>query len=90
MKRNISSIERVGGWVIGSALIFVGVALIALGVTFLPVIGILAAIPLMAISLYFLNLKVEVDEVEEAREVVCEGNICWCPLPSVFSQGDTA
>jgi hypothetical protein len=73
--------NRVASMIIGAALAVTALVLIALGMTFLPVIGILLAVPVMGMSLYFLNPKVSVELVAEAAQVVCEGDVCWCALP---------
>ena len=73
--------NRVASMVIGAALALTALVLVALGMTFLPVIGMLLAIPVMAMSLYFLNPKVSVETMAEAEEVACEGDVCWCTIP---------
>jgi len=64
--------NRLASMVIGTALAMVGLIFIALGITFLPVIGILIAIPVMGLSFHFLNPKLSVDtlteEVKQAHE----------------------
>ncbi len=70
--------NRLASMVIGVALAVIGLVFIALGMTFLPVIGILLAIPVMGLSLYFLNPKVQVETAaEEAKEV--EPALCAWP-----------
>jgi hypothetical protein len=73
--------NRLASMVIGTALGLVGLIFIALGITFLPVIGILIAIPVMGLSFHFLNPKLSVDtlvdEVKEAREE----NVHYCTWP---------
>jgi hypothetical protein len=64
--------NRLASMVIGTALALVGLIFIALGITFLPVIGILIAIPVLGLSFHFLNPKLSVEtvveEVKEARK----------------------
>ncbi len=74
--------NRLASMVIGTALALVGLIFIALGITFLPVIGILIAIPVMGLSFHFLNPKLSVDTaVEEAKEAR-EENALSCSWPS--------
>ena len=63
--------NRLASMVIGVALAMVGLIFIALGITFLPVIGILIAIPLMTLSFNFLNPKFEVKEAREESSLAC-------------------
>jgi hypothetical protein len=72
--------NRLGSMVIGIALALVGLIFVALGITFLPVIGILIAIPVMMLSFNFLNPKLSVDTVaEEAYET----KVSYCTWPPV-------
>ena len=73
--------NRLASMVIGVALAMVGMLFIALGITFLPVIGILMAIPVMAISFYFLNPKFSVDTLGAEAEAVCEEGAPACMWP---------
>ncbi len=73
--------NRLASMIIGTALAVIGLIFIALGMTFLPVIGILFAIPVMGLSLYFLNPKVRVETVVEEAKAVYEGDVCWCAGP---------
>ena len=63
--------NRLASMVIGVGLAMVGLVFVALGITFLPVIGILIAIPVMALSFNFLNPKFEVKEACEESALVC-------------------
>jgi uncharacterized membrane protein YccF (DUF307 family) len=54
MSTTVSLASRLGGFVLGAVFILLGGMFIALGVTFLPIIGIIMAIPLLGLSLYFL------------------------------------
>jgi len=53
MKTKVTMAERVAYMIIGTALSIVGLILIALGLTFLPIIGIFAAFPVLALAFYF-------------------------------------
>ena len=57
MKRTISIPDRLAGMIVGLALITVGLGFMVLGVSFLPVIGILMGIPVLAIAWHFLSPK---------------------------------
>ena len=52
--------SRLGGLVLGAVFSLLGLMFTVLGVTFLPIIGIIMAIPLMGLSLYFLRPLVQV------------------------------
>ena len=75
--------NRLASMVIGMALAVVGLIFIALGITFLPVVGILIAIPVIGLSFHFLNPKLSVDtlteESQEAREEIAR----YCSWPAV-------
>jgi hypothetical protein len=72
--------NRLASMVIGTALAMVGLIFIALGITFLPVIGLLIAIPVMALSFNFLNPKLSVETVAEKSY---EESVCYCTWPPV-------
>ncbi len=57
MEGKVSIPDRIAGIIVATALIVVGLGFIVLGVSFLPVIGILLGIPVMALSGYFLFPK---------------------------------
>jgi hypothetical protein len=59
----------------GMALALVGSIFIALGITFLSVIGILIAIPVMMTSYNFLNPKLSADTVAEEAYAASS---CYC------------
>jgi hypothetical protein len=63
--------NRLASMVIGVGLAMVGLVFVALGITFLPVIGILIAIPVMTLSFNFLNPKLDVKEVCEESSFIC-------------------
>lgn len=73
--------NRLASMIIGVALAMIGMLFIVLGITFLPVIGILMAIPVMAISFYFLNPKFSADTLGGEMEVVCEEGAPVCMWP---------
>ncbi|MGA2228173.1 MAG: hypothetical protein ABSH41_27380 [Syntrophobacteraceae bacterium] len=73
MKTKVAMAERVAGMIIGTALSIVGLILIALGLTFLPIIGILVAFPVLALAFYFFRpgkwvITAETEAAPEARE----------------------
>ncbi len=73
MKTKVAMAERVAGMIIGTALSIVGLILIALGLTFLPIIGILVAFPVLALAFYFFRpgkwvITAETEAAPEAQE----------------------
>jgi hypothetical protein len=72
--------NRLASMVIGTALALVGLIFVALGITLLPVVGILIAIPVMMLSFNFLNPKLSVDTVAEES---CDASACYCTWPPV-------
>ncbi len=62
MEKTVSIPDRLAGMVIGVALLVVGLGFIVLGVTFLPVIGILVAIPVMGLAWRFMTPMAIVNE----------------------------
>ncbi len=71
--------ERFASAAIGGAALVVGFLLVVLGLTFLPIIGIIIAIPFLAISCCMFNpeVKVSVDEKEAAAAVHEEAEDAW-------------
>jgi len=63
--------NRLASMVIGVGLAMVGLVFTTLGITFLPVIGILIAIPVMTLSFHFINPKLEVEEAREESTLLC-------------------
>ncbi len=81
--------NRVASMVIGVGLALVGLVFVVLGITFLPVIGILIAIPVMALSFNFLNPKLEVRDGCEESAPVCSwpGKVGQSGLNSGLASG---
>jgi hypothetical protein len=73
--------NRLASMVIGTSLALVGLIFIALGITFLPVIGILIAIPVMGLSFHFLNPKLSVDTLVEEVKEADEEEVHYCTWP---------
>ncbi len=63
--------NRLASLVVGVGLAMVGLVFVALGITFLPVIGILIAAPVMGLSFHFINPKIEVEEAREENALCC-------------------
>ncbi len=61
MEKTISVSDRIAGIIIAVALTVVGVGFMVLGVSFLPVIGILMGIPVLGLAWRFLTPKAIVD-----------------------------
>ena len=57
MEKKLGSGDRIAASVVGLAFFIAGMSLMLLGLTFLPVIGVVAAMPLMGISLSFFHAK---------------------------------
>jgi hypothetical protein len=70
MEKTLCMMDRVAGLVLGTAFVLMGALFMVLGVTFLPVIGALIAIPLIGISLYFFRPQVQVTTTGERVLVV--------------------
>src|SRR5208337_4611557 len=62
MEKTVSIPDRLAGMVIGVALLVVGLGFMVLGVSFLPVIGILVAIPVLGLAWRFMSPKAIVNE----------------------------
>ena len=70
MRTKPAMAERVACMIIGTALSIVGLIMIALGLTFLPIIGIFVAFPVLALAFYFFRPAkwVIAAETEAAQE----------------------
>ncbi len=55
MKKAITVAERIACTAIGAGLFIVGLVFMALGVTFLPIVGVFAAVPVMFFAFQFLR-----------------------------------
>lgn len=76
MKKQISFTERLAGMVVSAALMTVGLIFMVLGVTFLPIIGIVIAVPVMLLSMHFLTPRVEIaPAVEECATDVAREEV---------------
>jgi len=64
--------ERMTCTIIGTALSIVGLGLIALGLTFLPIIGLLVAFPVLSLAFYFFRPGKWVITAETGTEPVME------------------
>lgn len=65
--------ERMACTIIGAALSIVGLGLIALGLTFLPIIGLLVAFPVLSLAFYFFRPGKWVITAESKTEAVETG-----------------
>ena len=76
MKTRITTAEKMACTVIGTALTVVGLVLIALGLTFLPIIGLLVAFPVLSLAFYFFRPgKWVITAERETEPVVAETGI---------------
>jgi hypothetical protein len=74
MNSYLSLTNRFASIVIGITLCVVSAIFAALGVTLLPVIGILLAVPVMSLAIFFLNTKMERRDLpKEEDTVLAEG-----------------
>jgi hypothetical protein len=86
MNRGYAIIERAASVVVAAAFMVIGLLLMVLGVTFLPAFGILAALPLMGISLHFLSLRPELSVAhaeKRAPAIIYLEHEDHCPWPPV-------
>jgi hypothetical protein len=89
MEKKPSILDRAATVVVAAAFFLIGFFLLMLGVTFLPVIGILTALPIMWLALRFLSPAVTISRAyEQAAVVVYAEHEAWCPWPPVC--GDNA
>jgi len=58
-------LNRVAGLLVGFAFIIIGMLLLLLGLTFLPVLGIIMALPMMRVSVTFLIPEESSDAADE-------------------------
>ncbi len=89
MASGLTTMERAASMILAVAFSIIGFLMMLLGVTFLPIIGILAALPVMGLALYFLNPELGViEETKEAHEwpdaVVHVQHADCCPWPPIF------
>ncbi len=77
MKTTISIPDRIAGIIIAAALIVVGVGFMVLGVSFLPVIGILMSIPVLGLAWNFLTPKAIVNSIAELADCREHGIPSW-------------
>jgi hypothetical protein len=86
MEKKPGMCDKVACKVVAMAFFIIGFFMMVLGVTFLPGIGLLIALPIMCLSICFLYPEVELAEShEQATEtpavvVQCEREL-WCPWP---------
>ena len=90
MEKHLTILHRAASVVVAVAIMAVGFLLLVLGLTFLPVIGILAGIPVMALSLSFLFPKVRVEETRTAEVAVCDETEGECPWPPAYSRPESS
>jgi hypothetical protein len=68
MNRGSRFVNRAARLVTGVALGAISLHFFALGVTFLPVIGVVIAIPMTGLALFFLNSKIEIANLMEKEK----------------------
>jgi len=72
MSTKVKMAERVACTIIGAVLSIVGLGLIALGLTFLPIIGLLVAFPVLGLAFYFFRPGKWVITAERETESVMD------------------
>jgi hypothetical protein len=87
MATKSSAGQKVAGLVVGMAIFVPGLFFMVLGVTFLPVIGIIMGLPIMALSIGFMmvSLRQEVESVE-VKEVVAQDAVAVAEMLSTAPQ----
>jgi len=91
MKRKPSILDRAAVVVVSAAFFLIGFFLLLLGVTFLPVIGIVTALPMMWLALRFLSPAVTIGRAhEQAAVTVYVEHEAWCPWPPVCGENAAA
>jgi len=84
METRYSMIDKAARVIVAAGFVTIAAMLVVVGCTFLPVIGILAALPVMAISLHFLRMAPRVLETGNEERAAYgyreQGNYCsWPP-----------
>jgi hypothetical protein len=64
MKKRLGVLHLLAGLVVGFAFTLIGMLLLLLGLTFLPVLGVLIGLPVLRMSWFFLCPKVPVDTAD--------------------------
>jgi hypothetical protein len=65
MEKRFGMLSRIAGLLAGFAFIFIGMLLLLLGLTFLPVIGVLVGLPVIRMACFFLCPEVPLDTAEQ-------------------------
>jgi hypothetical protein len=65
MEKRFGMLDRVAGLLVGFAFIIIGMLLLLLGLTFLPVIGVVMAVPVMGMSISFFRPEMPVETADE-------------------------
>ena len=79
MERRVNVIERIAGMIVAMALFVVGLFFMLLGVTLLPVFGILLGFAIIALSVYFYDL----DATAEHDVITLAEAETFCPWPPI-------
>lgn len=87
MEKGLNVLNRIAYGVVAVAIMVVGLLLLVLGLTFLPVIGILTGLPVLALSFSLLFPAVRVEERGEADAADAERLETLCPWPRSCSHG---
>ena len=91
MEKQLSILDRAAVVVVATAFFLIGFFLLMLGVTFLPVIGIIAALPMMWLALRFLSPAVAISRADEqAAGTAYVEHEAWCPWPPVCGENAAA
>jgi hypothetical protein len=90
MEKKPGMCDKLACKVVAMAFIIIGLGMMVLGVTFLPGIGLLIALPIMWLSICFLYPEEDLSEsheeaAEKASAIVYEEREYWCPWPPIPS-----
>jgi hypothetical protein len=65
MEKRFGMLNRLAGLLVGFAFIFIGMLLLLLGLTFLPVIGVIIGLPVIRMACFFLCPEVPLNTAEQ-------------------------
>jgi len=65
MEKRLGLLDRMAGLVVGFAFILIGMLLLLLGLTFLPVVGVVAGLPVIRMACPFICPEMPAETTEE-------------------------
>jgi len=87
MENRLRFLDRMAGLVVAAGLLLIAVFMVVLGVTLLPVIGILMAIPAVWLSTDFLIPERRSEGIESEVVSGCPGDGTCCAWPPLVPDG---